>query len=488
MISFTVDISICLINYMLYLSGIRRTRPVEVLIASTGKLRKSQETYIATFYEKLDRIRQMSEIQSTQHLTVVPPIRSDDEVENLLRLNKEGWAALESIAANGSNEDLQIGLYHSIELLKHDNASKQQLELIIRLLARIRESSSLGPAGVALLLNGTIAVIKKSENQADRMLCEGLTKFSGDRLKKFIASRKFPVPEVTSVLRTLLTLEQLLPSFDKATLIAICKSIIETIDERVSTAQMPGSDKSLVKKIADAPCLAALFSVIGELGSPALPKIHSVYNLISIGLPETTSPAEAAHLGEAIASAGVGTSDVYNRILEICMTSSVELLTPSILKKLKMIEICLRIDIPDVLSNLNSSSSEYLIAIREADLIVDSRIMYYAFHPELEKETIIGSFPNIAEYQISRILQTEFHVPIMPSVVGPYHLSLTDRNERIVWLVSKGKQNKTMETHLEGLGWRIRRFDVKQWIQLKTKEAKINAVRSDLKQASLLDS
>lgn len=148
------------------------------------------------------------------------------------------------------------------------------------------------------------------------------------------------------------------------------------------------------------------------------------------------------------------------------------------LRKLKMIEMLLRVDFLHTQETLAWEVLEYLSVVRS--------LRYY--DRELRRETPLS-------YQLAFFLR-KHSFPAKRHMVGPYGLKVCDPEARVnfepvedrtyrLGLVEEPAVRKGR--HLEAIGWRHVPVDATDWDALQTYEAKAEHVRNLLKENDLLD-
>jgi len=148
------------------------------------------------------------------------------------------------------------------------------------------------------------------------------------------------------------------------------------------------------------------------------------------------------------------------------------------LRRLKMIEILLRVDFLHTQEQLPQEVTEYLSVVRS--------LRYY--DPDLRRNTALS-------YQLAYFLR-KHDFPAKRHMLGPYALKVCDPLDRINFepvedryyppgMVEKPPARK--KRHLEAVGWRSIEVHASQWLQLAGYAEKAAHVRSLLKQHELLD-
>lgn len=147
------------------------------------------------------------------------------------------------------------------------------------------------------------------------------------------------------------------------------------------------------------------------------------------------------------------------------------------LRKLKMIEMLLRVDFLHTLETLTPDVSEYLAIVRD--------LRYY--DREIRRDTVLS-------YQLAYFLR-KHRVPVRRQMLGPYALKVCDLKERINFepvedITHRHGMPETpfarKRRHLEAVGWRHIEVHGRAWSKLPDYKAKANSVRQLLKENDLL--
>ena len=295
-------------------------------------------------------------------------------------------------------------------------------------------------------------------------------------------------------------------------IVSLAMTQTEILHDKLTAAQMPGAPPDQIKKIACAANLAELIKcvshlreaqeLIGEVNLPLQSHIRafiakqSVLNpIILLGLPESTTPDEAATLAEACAVCRFGNAAVFEHLISMMRDQSLQKTSYPTGLMIKNIDVALRIDCPEIYFALSESAKEYLEYVRNVEMGEIMGPILTEFNAGLSvvksAQDSLKEYPAIWEQsqstvELKDILKDEFNAPVASCWLGPYFLPIADSAKRTAWLVCdrKSVSRMRMKRHLEGFGWSIREFQHQNWPC--ERDAKIDLVRNDLIMAGLL--
>jgi hypothetical protein len=165
------------------------------------------------------------------------------------------------------------------------------------------------------------------------------------------------------------------------------------------------------------------------------------------------------------------TASSLDKLLEVCMSQSMEMFTTENKRKLLQLEMNLRLNLPGIVSKLDPKSKEFLDFVKNLKIPITQTVF--------DDKTDF----SVAMRQLRNLLKAEFEAPIEPIQVGPYEIHVADASRRIAWIVD-GNQN--IKSHLKSLGWKVFEVASSEWKLLPDTKQRVNFVRNYLKKHKLL--